>query len=81
MDGSEIAVGVGKGGVNLNGTSVALECSIYVLHLLQCVPHVAVGISKVGMDPTEREREREREMNFSVLSVDSLPNSINTSHC
>ena len=44
-------MGIGKGWVNLNGSGVALKGSIDVLHLLQCVPHVAVSISKVGVDP------------------------------
>ena len=43
-------MGVGKGGVNLYRTGVALHCSVDVLHLLESVAHVAVGIGKVGVD-------------------------------
>ena len=47
VDGRKVAVGVGKGGVYLNGTGVALEGTLKVLHLLEGVPHVAVGVGKV----------------------------------
>ncbi len=44
-------MGIGKGWVDLNGSGVALQRSTDILHLLESVPHVAVGISKVGVDP------------------------------
>ena len=43
MDGCKVGVSVGKGWVDLDGTSVALEGTLYVLHLLQGVAHVTVG--------------------------------------
>lgn len=51
MNGGQVAVGVGEGGVDLDGAGVALQRSLHVLHLLQRVAHVGVGISKGGADP------------------------------
>lgn len=52
-------MGISKGGVDLNGTSVALQCPLHILHFLQCVAHVRVGISKCGADSvSETERQR-----------------------
>ena len=53
--GGQVAVGVGEGRVDLNSPGVALECALYVLHLLQCVPHVGVGISKGRRNPVGKE--------------------------
>lgn len=50
MDGSQIAVSISEGRVDLDGTSVALQRPLYILHLLQCVTHVGIGISKCGAD-------------------------------
>ena len=50
MNGGQVAVSVCKGWVDLNSPAVALHGTIDVLHLLQSVPHVAVCISKVGVD-------------------------------
>ena len=44
-------MGVGEGWVNLNRPRVALHRSVHVLHFLEGVPHVAVGVRKVGVDP------------------------------
>ena len=49
-------MGIGKSWVDLYGSGVALQGSIDVLHLLQSVPHVAIGISKVGVDPENKKR-------------------------
>lgn len=40
VDRGQIAVCVSKGRVNLDGTGVALKCSLHILHLLQCISHV-----------------------------------------
>lgn len=48
MNGSQIAVRICKCRVNLNGTSVTLQGALNILHLLQSVSHVRVGISKGG---------------------------------
>ena len=49
-------MGIGKGRVDLDGSGIALKGSIDVLHLLQGVTHVAVCISKVGVDPERQKR-------------------------
>lgn len=46
-------MGVGKGWIDLDSAGIALEGTGNVLQLLQSVPHVAVGISKVRVDPEE----------------------------
>ena len=58
MDRGKVAMGVSKGWVDLNSSSVALHGAINILHLLQGVAHVAVGISKVGVDPAWEEGGR-----------------------
>lgn len=50
VDRGQIAVSISKGRVNLDGTGVALQRSLYVLHFLQCITHVRVGISEGGTD-------------------------------
>lgn len=40
VDGGQIAVSISKGRVDLNGTGVALQRSLYILHFLQCIAHV-----------------------------------------
>lgn len=47
---------VSKGGVDLNGTCVALQCPLHVLHLLQGVAHVGVGIRKGRTDPGSHQQ-------------------------
>lgn len=42
---------VSKGWVDLDGTSIALQSSLDILHLLQRIAHVGIGISKCGADP------------------------------
>ena len=51
-------MGVGKGGVNLNGTAVALHGSSDILHLFECVAHVAIGICKVGVDSEQKNKNK-----------------------
>ncbi len=53
MDGGQVAVSVSKGRVDLDGPAVALHGTIDVLHLLQSVAHVAIRVSKVGVDSRE----------------------------
>jgi hypothetical protein len=43
-------VRVCEGGVDLNGPGVALECALHVLHLLESVAHVGVGVGEGGLD-------------------------------
>lgn len=50
VDRSQIAVSISKSRVDLDGTGVALQGSLYILHFLQCVAHVRVGISKCRAD-------------------------------
>ena len=60
-------MGVGEGGVDLDGSGVALHGTIDILHLLEGVPHVAVSICKVGMDPAHVE-----ETGLGIHLIDPL---------
>ena len=51
----QVAVGIGKGGINLDGPRVALEGGVNILHFLQRVAHVAIGVGKRRLDPFTRE--------------------------
>ena len=51
VDGGQVAVCVSEGGVDLNGARVALQRSLHILHLLQSVAHVGVGVRKRRADP------------------------------
>ena len=42
---------IGKGRVDLYGSGVTLDGTRHISHLLQRVPHVAVGICKGRLDP------------------------------
>ena len=53
VDRGKIAVGVGKGRVDLDGPGVALQGSLYVLHLFEGVAHVRVGIGEGGSNPMD----------------------------
>lgn len=55
VNGSQIAVGICKRRVNLNGTSVTLQGSLNILHLLQSVSHVRIGVSKGRTDSKGRD--------------------------
>lgn len=55
MNGSQIAVGICKRRVNLNGTGVTLQGSLNVLHLLQGVSHVRVGVGEGRTDSKGRD--------------------------
>lgn len=46
-------MGIGKGRIDLDGTSVALQRPLHILHFFQRVAHIRVGISKRGADPVE----------------------------
>lgn len=50
VNGGQIAVSVGEGWVDLDGTCIALQCALDVLHLLQGVAHVAVSVRKRRLD-------------------------------
>ena len=47
---------LGEGRVNLYRSEVALNSSLSVLHLFQCISHVGVCISKRWVYPIERYR-------------------------
>ena len=47
----EVGVSVRKRGIDLNGPGVALQRALNVVHLLQGVAHVAVGIGEGRLDP------------------------------
>jgi len=46
--GGQVAVGISKGRIDLNGASVALKGRLQILHLLQRVAHVGVSIREGG---------------------------------
>ena len=76
MNRSQIAVGVGKGRVDLNGTRVTLEGAVDVLHLLQRIAHVAVGVGKGGLNsasthPYIRGAERKQTADHQHFQFDS----------
>jgi hypothetical protein len=43
--------------VDLYGPGVALEGALYVVHLLQSVTHVGIGVGKRRLNPGEREKK------------------------
>ena len=51
MDRSQVGVRVGEGGVDLNGSGVALHGPLDVVHLLEGVAHVGVGVGEGWLDP------------------------------
>lgn len=51
MNGSKIGMGIGESRVDLDGSRVALESSLDVLHLFQGVAHVGIGVSERWLDP------------------------------
>jgi len=51
VNGSQVTVGVCERWVDLDGAGVALQRSLHVLHLLQGVAHVGVGVGKCGTYP------------------------------
>lgn len=46
---------ISEGRIDLDGTSVALQGSLDILHFLQSISHVGIGISKCGADPKTRK--------------------------
>ena len=53
VDRRQIAVRIGKRRIDLNSPRVTLQRSVHILHLLQRVAHVAVGIGKRRLDPAQ----------------------------
>lgn len=51
MNGGQVAVSICKSRVDLNGTCVALQCPLHILHFFQGVPHVGISISKGWTNP------------------------------
>lgn len=45
-----------EGGIDLNGASVALKCALNVMHFLQGVAHVGVGIGESRLDPNLKKK-------------------------
>ena len=72
-------MGISKGRVYLDGSTVALHGTIHILHLLQSVAHVAVCVSKVGVDPMGREKvgvsdwKKEGEWNAKQCISSTVP--------
>ncbi len=54
MNGRQVAVCVGKGWVDLDGSGVAVQGTLHILHLFESVTHVRVGIGKIGVDSTQK---------------------------
>jgi hypothetical protein len=52
---SQVAVSIGECWVDLDGSSVALESSLNVLHFLKSITHVAVSIGKRWLDPKKNK--------------------------
>lgn len=52
---------ISKGRVDLDGSAVTLHGTINVLHLLQSVAHVAIGVRKVGMDSANNKVQLHKE--------------------
>ena len=50
VNGCEVGVGVGESGVDLNVPGVAIGGTLDVMHLLQSVAHVGVGVRKSRLD-------------------------------
>ena len=46
----------GERRVDLDGAGVALECALHVVHLLQGVAHVGVGVGEGRLDPAQEGR-------------------------
>lgn len=51
-------MGISKCWVYLDGSSVALESALDVLHLLKSIAHVAVSICKCRLDPIEMKQHQ-----------------------
>ena len=63
MDGGKVGVSICEGWVDLDGTSVALEGALNVLHLLQCVAHITVNTNNHSV-----KQRRPRLIDASALS-------------
>ena len=57
MDRCQVGVGVGEGGVDLDGSGVALHGPLDVVHLLEGVAHVGVGVREGRLDPAQEGRK------------------------
>lgn len=51
MDAGQIAVGVCKRRINLYRSGITLQGAGHVLHFLERVPHVGVGVGKCRLNP------------------------------
>lgn len=51
VDAGQITVRVGKRRIDLYRAGVALKGPIHIAHLLQCVAHIRVRVSKSGRNP------------------------------
>ena len=47
----------GEGRVDLDGAGVALEGALHVVHLLQGVAHVGIGVREGRLDPAQEGRK------------------------
>ena len=57
MDRCQVGVRVGEGGVDLDGSGVALHGPLDVVHLLEGVAHVGVGVGEGRLDPAQEGRK------------------------
>lgn len=69
VNGGQVTVGVCERWVDLDGAGVALQRSLHVLHLLQGVAHVGVGVGKRGTYPRERETPERAHLSKRTLKA------------
>ena len=55
MDRSQVAVSVSESRVDLDGSGVAADSPLDVLHLLQSVAHVGVSVCKCWVDSAKEK--------------------------
>ena len=54
-------MGIGKGRINLDGARIALQSPINVLHLLECITHITVSISKRWLNTVNEQKFQNRK--------------------
>ena len=70
MDRCQVGVRVGEGGVDLDGSGVALHGPLDVVHLLEGVAHVGVGVGKGRLDSNGLFVVHQRLVQFPLLLED-----------
>lgn len=66
MDRGQVTVSISEGWIDLDGTSVALQSSLDILHFLQSVSHVGIGISECGADSKMEQEKMFRHRNVQA---------------